>query len=213
MSQSNKTRVCLFTRVSTSKQDNERQILELNDYCQAKDYTVTKIIATKITGSKIQKERPDLQELLAAARDRQFNKVLVTEISRIGRNARDIRKTIDQLHEYGVSVIFKNLGVESLDDRGEDSLAVNLIISIFAELSQQEKRLMVERIKSGLNAAKAKGRQLGRPVGQESKETVLRRYPKVVRDLKTGVSLRKVMKLHSVSKGTVIKVKRFIALT
>jgi DNA invertase Pin-like site-specific DNA recombinase len=76
MNQRTNNRVCLFTRVSTEKQDYERQILELKEYCQRQGYDVVKTIATKITGSKTQKERPDLLELMSLAKRKQFDKVL-----------------------------------------------------------------------------------------------------------------------------------------
>lgn len=205
-----KNRVCLFIRVSTLKQDYDRQILELNTYCKNQGYTVVKTIATKITGSKTQSDRPDLIELLSSAPKKQFDKVLVTEISRIGRNAKDIRNTIDQLHSNKIGIIFKNLGVESLNEDGQESFVTNIIIAIYAEMAQEEKRILVDRIKSGLVAAKAKGKQLGRPEGKENKTTLLKKYPRLVADLRTGLSIRKAMKLHDISKGTVIKIKKVL---
>lgn len=205
-----KDRVCLFIRVSTQKQDYDRQMLELNTFCKSQGYTVVKTIATKITGSKTQNERPDLLELLLSAKTKQFDKVLVTEISRIGRNAKDIRNTIDQLHSNKIGIIFKNLGVESLNEDGQESFVTNIIIAIYAEMAQEEKRILVDRIKSGLVAAKAKGKQLGRPEGKENKNTLLKKYPRLIADLRTGLSIRKAMKLHDISKGTVIKVKKLI---
>jgi DNA invertase Pin-like site-specific DNA recombinase len=201
-------RVCLFIRVSTNHQDYTRQILELNTYCDKQGYTVVKTIATKITGSKTQKDRPDLIELLSCAKRKQFDKVLVTEISRIGRNAKDIRSTIDQLHSHKIGIIFKSLGVESLNEENQESFVTNIIIAIYAELAQEEKKILVERIKSGLNAAKAKGKQLGRPEGKEGKITVLKKYPRLVVDLQNGLSIRKAMAVYKISKGTVIKVKK-----
>ena len=200
----------MFIRVSTYQQDYTRQILELNTYCENQGYVVVKTIASKITGSKIQKDRPDLIELLSCAKKKQFDKVLVTEISRIGRNAKDIRNTIDQLHSHKIGVIFKSLGVESLNEEHKESFVTNIIISIYAELAQEEKRILVDRIKSGLVAAKAKGKQLGRPEGKEDKLVVLRKYPRLVKDLRNGLSLRKAMLVHGLSKGTIIKVKNII---
>jgi len=169
-----------------------------------------KTIATKITGSKTREDRPDLIELLIASRKKMFDKVLVTEISRIGRNAKDIRNTIDQLHSNRVGVIFKNLSLESLDEKGEETFVTNIIISIYAEMAQEEKKILVSRIKSGILSAKAKGKRLGRPVGTEDKATLLKKYPRLVIDLRSGLSLRKLMKIHAVSKGTVIKVKKLL---
>jgi DNA invertase Pin-like site-specific DNA recombinase len=210
MNQRTNNRVCLFTRVSTEKQDYERQILELKEYCQRQGYDVVKTIATKITGSKTQKERPDLLELMSLAKRKQFDKVLVTEISRIGRNAKDIRNTVDQLHSLRIGIIFKNLGLESLDEAGQETFVTNIIIAIYAELAQEEKRILVDRIRSGIRAAQAKGKKLGRPNGLEETAKFLKKYPGLVKDLGNGLSIRKVMRIHNLSKGTVIKAKQAI---
>jgi DNA invertase Pin-like site-specific DNA recombinase len=207
-------RVCLFIRVSTEQQSNDRQILELTQYCESRNYTITKTIATKISGVKKNEERPDVQELFQAAKDGQFDKVVVSEVSRIGRNAREIRSTINYLHDKGISIVFKNLGgLESLDDNGNESFVTNIIIAIYSELAQEEKRILSERIKSGLVSAKAKGKHIGRPSDtKEDREKIIKKYPKLITDLSNGLSIRKAERLHNISRGTVIKVKRLIQL-
>ena len=210
MDQRTKNRICLFIRVSSQAQEYDRQILELKNYCSNNGYVIVKTIATKITGSKTREERPDLIELLTSAKKGLYDKVLVTEISRIGRNAKDIRSTIDQLHSNRVGVIFKNLSLESLDEKGEETFVTNIIISIYAEMAQEEKKILVSRIKSGIESAKANGKRIGRPLGAEDKTTLLKKYHRLVVDLKAGLSLRKAMKIHEISKSTVIKVKRII---
>src|ERR1035437_7186553 len=166
MKKSEDNTACLFSRVSTDKQEYERQIRDLTEYCNQKGLVVTKTIATKITGTKTNKDRPDLQELFAAADKGLFKKVIVTEISRIGRQAKDIRNTIDYLHRRKISITFKNLGgLESLDENGNESFVTNVIISIYSELAQEEKRILSDRIRSGLANAKAKGKHVGRKKG------------------------------------------------
>ena len=209
---SNEIKACLFIRVSTVFQDYDRQISDLRAYCNQKGYTISKTIATKITGTKTIADRQDLQELLAAAYRNEFQKVIVTEISRIGRNARDIRNTIDQLHRKKIAVVFRNLGgLESIDERGEESFVTNIIISIYAELAQEEKRILSERIRSGLAEARRKGKKIGRPEGGDDINSVKRKYSKLIADLKKGNSLTECSKLHDVSRNTVIKIKKLIA--
>ena len=212
MNQPEKNKVCLFVRVSTEKQDYDRQINELNSYCQQKGLTVTKTIATQISGTKTEKDRPDIKELFEAARQKQFDKVLVTEISRIGRNARDIRNTIDFLHKLKIPIVFKNLGgLESFDENGNESFVTNIIIAIYSELAQEERRILSERVKSGLQNARKKGKTIGREKGSTvSKEKLLQQYSKLATDLKSGFSLSQCMKLHTLSKNTVIKIKKAI---
>lgn len=209
---SQQTKVCLFIRVSTQVQDYDRQISDLTLYCKQKGYIISKTIATKITGTKTLADRLDLQELLAAANRNEFQKVIVTEISRIGRNARDIRNTIDQLHRKKIAVVFKNIGgLESIDENGNESFVTNIIIAIYSELAQEEKRILSERIKSGLAEARRKGKRMGRPEGVEDISDLKKKYPKLIADLKKGSSLTECCKLHGVSRNTVIKVKRIMA--
>ncbi len=206
-----KVKVCLFIRVSTAQQDYDRQISDLTEYCQQKGYMITKVITTKITGTKTLADRQDLQELLTAANQNEFQKVIVTEISRIGRNARDIRNTIDQLHRKKIAVVFKNLGgLESIDESGNESFVTNIIIAIYSELAQEEKRILSERIKSGLAEARRKGKRMGRPEGVADISDLKKKYAKLISDLQKGNSLTECCKLHSVSRNTVIKIKKII---
>jgi DNA invertase Pin-like site-specific DNA recombinase len=212
MSPANGNNVCLFLRISTDKQTCARQLTELKTYCDQTGYTVSKIISTTISGTKTDKNRPDIIELLESARRREFQKVLVTEISRLGRNARDLRNTIDQLHRMKIPVIFKNLGnMESLDDSGNETFVTNVIIAIWSELGAEEARILSMRVKSGIEHARQSGKVIGRAKGSvKSSDQLLKEYSRLVTDLKNGFSLNKCVKLHDVSKNTVIKVKRAI---
>ena len=205
-------RACLFIRVSTDKQDYQRQILELNVFCRQKNLEVAETIATKITGTKTFQDREDLQLLFKSAASKKFDKVVVSEISRIGRNAKDIRNTIDYLHSKKIAIVFRNLGgLESLDDHGNESFVTNIIIAIYSELAQEEKRILSERIKSGLVNAKHKGKQIGRPEGKQEDEVLLKKYSRLAADLRKGLSLSQCQKLHDVSRNTAIKVKRLLS--
>lgn len=200
-----KNRVCLFIRVSSDKQDYGRQINELNDYCASKGFVVTDNIETVISGRK--KDRPDIEKLKLHATQGKFDKVIVMELSRLGRRSRDIRATLDHLHSNGISVLFKNLNIESLDDKGNESFVTNIIIAIYAELAQEEVRLLSERIKSGLrNTVKVNGTKLGRK--GPNKIPLLEKHAALVVSINEGKSLNECMAAHDVSKNTVIKVKR-----
>src|ERR1017187_10353463 len=203
------TKVCLLIRVSSEKQDTRRQLIELTGFCKKHKYKIAKVISSKISGTKTDTDRPDLIELIQAAKRKEFKKVIVTEISRLGRKAKDIRNTIDQLHQQKVSIVFKNFaGMESLDDRNNEMFVTNIIISIYAELAQEERKLLSERTKSGLVAARQRGAILGRPRGKEKRSVFLKHYPKLIADLNRGLTLRQCEKLHRVCRNTVIKVKK-----
>ena len=209
MKSQTKPRVCIFARVSTDRQTNDRQILELKEYAERRDYEVVKIIASTISGCKM--NRPDLKELLDLADKKMFDKVLVCEVSRLARN-KHIRTTIDHLHRNGISVVFKNLGgLESLEDEKE-TFVTNIVIAVFSEMAAEERNILSDRIKSGLVSARSKGRVIGRPKGEEDTADVLKRYHRLTLDLKNGLSLRACMRIHQCSKGTVIKIKKILSL-
>ena len=203
------TKICLLIRVSSQKQDTRRQLIELTDFCKRSKFNIVRTISGKLSGTK--NHRPDLIELLQAAKNKEFKKVLVTELSRLGRKAKEIRDTIDRLHEQKISVVFKNFGgLESLDKDKKETFVTNIIISIYAELAQEEGRMISERTRSGLAAARKRGATLGRPKRKESRKAFLQKYPRLIRDLKNGLTLRKCSKLHELSRNTVIKVKKAI---
>lgn len=203
------TKVCLLIRVSSEKQDTKRQLIELTSFCKERKFKIVRTISSKVSATKTGKERPDLMELFEAARRKEFKKVLVTEISRLGRKAKDIRSTIDYLHERKISIVFKNFsGMESLDENNNETFVTNIIISIHAELAQEEHKLISERTKSGLVAARKRGSIIGRPQGKEKTSSFLKRHNKLIGNLKKGLSLNQCMKLNGVCKNTVIKVKR-----
>ena len=205
--------VCLLVRVSSEKQDTKRQLIELTKFCKERKFKIVCTISSKVSAAKTGSARPDLIELFESARRKEFKKVVVTEISRLARKAKDIRNTIDILHQQKISIVFKNFaGLESLDENNNETFVTNIIISIHAELAQEERKLISERTKSGLVAARKRGIILGRPQGKEKRSVFLKRHAKLIGNLKRGLSLRQCMKLNGVCKNTVIKVKRTVGI-
>lgn len=205
----NKIPVCLLVRVSTTKQDYNRQITELETFCQQTNYEVVHTVKSIVTGNTANRNREDITELLNFAKTGIFKKVVVTEISRLGRRPNEIRAVLDQLHSLKIPVVFRQLGVESLDEEGREGLISRLIVSIHSEIAQNERELLSQRIKSGLDHVRQNGTRLGRPVGTTvDDEQLLRKYKKLTQDLAAGISLRKCEKIHGVCRTTVAKVKR-----
>jgi DNA invertase Pin-like site-specific DNA recombinase len=100
--------------------------------------------------------------------------------------------------------------MESLDDSGNETMVMNIVIAVHAEMAQEEKREQRERIISGLDHARQMGKKIGRPSETEDKEVFLSKYKKLVADLKRGLSLNEIKKLHSISKNTIIKAKKHL---
>jgi DNA invertase Pin-like site-specific DNA recombinase len=204
--------VAIFVRVSKGGQDFTRQVEDLTALCVQQGYTVTHTIAEKVSGAKRNADRQGLQELLQLARGKAIRKVLVTEVSRLGRKTSEVLKVLEELSECGVSVYVQNFSMETLNPDGTRNPIAQLIFTLLAEFARLERETMIERIHSGLDEARRKGKTLGRKEGTtlDSKE-LLKKHKAVVRQLKQGKSIRDVAAICEVSVSTVQKVKKALA--
>lgn len=201
--------VAIFTRVSSKTQDFQRQISDLTAYAEKHNYQIIEVISEKISATKKKnEERQGVTRLLELARSKQITKVLASEVSRIGRRPSEILKLIEELTELKISLFISNYGLETLLPSGKSNPAASLIIMVLADVARMETETLSERIISGQEEAKRNGKKLGRKEGStKTKETILREYAKVVRDLEAGISIRKVAKIHGISTSTVQIVK------
>lgn len=207
-----KTKVCLFGRVSTDLQDFQRQVSDLTKVAERNNWEIVEIITEKISGAKSNSERNGIQELTEKATAGLFQKVLVTEISRLGRSPKDVLATVEFLTSKGISLYVQDLNIETLDSNGKSSFMSELLVSIMSLFSKNEREVLRTRIKSGMKQAEANGIVCHRPVGTtETKEEILAKYPKAVKDIKAGLSVRKVCKLHDLAQGTVMKLRKILA--
>ena len=203
-------KVAIFARVSTNdgRQNNTRQIEDLTEFCKNQNWQVVEVIKENISGATANDKRPELQKLFSLAKARKIKKVVVTEVSRLGRTVSDGIKVLDQMHEAGVSIYIQNIGMETLLSDGRPNFMFKPILLTLIGFAEMERELLRERIKSGLKAAKKAGKKLGRPEGKETSSAILAKYPKVVKEIRTGnLSIRKIAKICDVSPSTVQKVK------
>ena len=206
-----KTKAVILARVSSMQQDEKRQVSDLVKIANSKNYEVVDMITEKISGAKLNKDRAGVQKLLDGARKGYFTKLLVTEVSRIGRSTMETLKLIDELHQLGVSIFVQDLNIETLDEKGEINFQTEMMIHMLSLFAKNERRNTIDRIRSGMAQAKKNGVHCGRPKGvTDSKEELLNRYSKVVEGLKRGFSVRECVKLHEVSLGTVAKIRSII---
>lgn len=201
--------VAIFARVSTTdRQTTDRQINDLRDLCTNQSWTIVETIAEHVSGAKANIDREGVQQLFALAKRRTIQKVIVTEISRIGRNVAESVQIIETLTAAGVSLYIQNIGMETLLADGRTNFMFKPILLTLVGFAEMERELLRERIKSGLDTARRKGKKLGRPAGAtETADDILAKYPSVVRNIRSGLSVRKIAKICDVSAGTVQKVK------
>ena len=202
-------KVAIFARVSTTdRQTTDRQINDLRDLCANQSWTIVETIAEHVSGAKANIDREGVQQLFALAQRRTIQKVIITEISRIGRNVAESVQIIETLTAAGVSLYIQNIGMETLLADGRTNFMFKPILLTLVGFAEMERELLRERIKSGLDTARRKGKKLGRPAGAtETADDILAKYPSVVRNIRSGLSVRKIAKICDVSAGTVQKVK------
>lgn len=205
-------KVAIFARVSTNDQNTDRQINDLQALCTNNGWTVSHIITEKVSGAKTTTDREGIQALFDLAQRRSVQKVVITEVSRIGRNVADGVQIIETLTACGVSIYVQNIGMETLLPDGRQNFMFKPILLTLIGFAEMERELLRERIKSGLATARKKGKKLGRPTGAtETPDDILAKYPKIVRELRAGLSVRKAAKVCEVSPNTIQKVKQALA--
>lgn len=187
------SRVFAYCRVSTIDQTTKNQSLEI----KAAGFTIQprRLIEENISGSVAAKERPAFIKLLD--RLEQGDILVVTKLDRLGRNAMDVRATIEQLAEIGVRVHCLALGGVDLT-----SPAGKMTMQVIAAVAEFEKDLLIERTKSGINRARMAGKRFGRPPSLNKEQRA-----KVLSALDLGKSIAELAREFKTSRQTIMRVR------
>ena len=203
--------VALLVRVSSADQNNERQTTELSTFAETKGYNVVEVIEETISGAKKNTERKGIQRLLQLAKNKKIRKVVIHEVTRLGRDTHQVLSSLETLHSYKVSVHVMNYNLETLNSDGTVNPMAQFLFTILADIGRMERITLIERTKSGLEQARKNGKVLGRPIGStKESDSLLKEYSKVVRTLKEGHSIRNTAKICEVGVSTVQRVKKVI---
>lgn len=208
-------RTILLCRCSTNRQDYNRQIDELTDYCANNNWSILKVFANKVSGAKKLEERPEIQEMISFVKNNEVDMVVVLSIDRLGRNTLEALKLIQMLNENHIALYVKNYNLCTLDENGKPNPVASLISTILLEVAQMERLTIAERMESGRNRyiriCKEQGIKMGRPADyRKSDEKYKEQYAKEISLLRKNISLRNVQKLTGTSVGTLRKLQRFV---
>jgi DNA invertase Pin-like site-specific DNA recombinase len=149
-------RAAIYARVSTSNGQNpEMQVRELEEYCARRGWTPADRYADSgISGAK--DSRPQLNRLMADARRRSFDTVVVYRYDRFARSLRQLINALEEFRSLGIDFVSLHEGVDTSTANGR------LVFGIFASIAEFERELIRSRVRSGLAAARAKGKKPGR---------------------------------------------------
>lgn len=207
-------KVVILARVSTQAQDYQRQVSELQEYCDRVGWEVTRVFANKVSGAKAVTERPEIVEMVEYIKNNDVKRVVCLEISRLGRNTLEALKVINYLNEHRVSLYVKNYNLETLVD-GKVNPVASLICTILLEIGSLERQSIIERTSSGRNQYIAKCREQGIKMGRpssyrKSDEAYKDQYSKEISLLRKGISLRNVQAITGTAVGTLRKLSKLV---
>ena len=151
-------RVAIYARVSTNNgQDPSMQTRELREYCQRRNWEIEgEYVDAGVSGVK--ERRPQLDALLVVCRKRRVDAVVVYRYDRFARSLRQLVNALEEFRSLGIEFISLHEGVDTSTPNGR------LIFGIFASIAEFERELIRDRVKSGIAAARSKGKRLGRPI-------------------------------------------------
>jgi DNA invertase Pin-like site-specific DNA recombinase len=150
-------RAAIYARVSTNNgQDPHMQTREIRQYCERRGLEIAgEYVDAGISGAK--ENRPQLDALLAACRKRLVDAVVVYRYDRFARSLRQLVNALEEFRSLGIEFISLHEGVDTSTPNGR------LVFGIFASIAEFERELIRDRVKSGIAAARSKGKRLGRP--------------------------------------------------
>ncbi len=186
-----------YLRVSTNDQDLNNQKFEILKYCQSNDIQISKFIEIEISSRKsIQKRK--ITELIDGLSS--GDRVVVSELSRLGRSTVEVLSIINSLISKSVEVHAIKQNIRITDNQDIQSKIIVTLFSLFAEL---ERDLISQRTKSALHAKRAAGIKLGRPKGSLGKSILDGKEDLISDFLRKKVSITSIAKILEVSRGTV----------
>jgi putative DNA-invertase from lambdoid prophage Rac len=187
-------RVFAYCRVSTAEQSSENQLVEIS----AAGFNIEprRAVSETVSGSTSAMEREGFRKLVD--RLEEADVLVVTKLDRLGRNAMDVRATVEHLAAIGVRVHCLALGGVDLT-----SAAGKMTMGVIAAVAEFERDLLVERTQAGLSRAKAEGKKLGRPATLTAEQQELVRTRR-----KEGASLGMLAAEFGVSRSAIHRLDR-----
>ena len=127
----------------------DRQINELTGLAKRNGWEIAASFAEKVSGAKKNNERTELLRMVEYVEANHINKVVVTELSRLGRDTLQVLEVIEMFNAKGISLYIQNYNIETLTDDGKVNPMSQFLITILAEVARMERKTIKERMDSG----------------------------------------------------------------
>lgn len=210
MSNTENNTAAIYARVSstTDRQNTERQVIDLKAYADRSQLLLLKVYEEHISGAKKNTERPVLMDCIEYCKTNHVGTLLVSELSRLGRNTFEVLATVRDLIDSHINVYFQKEKMHLLDSNGKPSLFTPILIATLSTCAEMERENIQYRLASGRRIYIERGGKLGRKKGSiKSHEQKEIQYKEVLAYLRKGYKIADVAKLCDTSSSTVQRLK------
>lgn len=209
------TTAVIYARVSSvgDRQNTARQVEDLMKYAEVNDCAVVKTFEEHISGATRNEERAVLCECLNFCITNKIDTLLISELSRLGRNVDEVLANVKLCKDNHLNIYFQKENLSLFNPDGSKNPFLTIFISVLGTCAELERDSIKFRLQSGLRRYRENNGVMGRKVGStKSKEKKQEEYAKVIKLLKGGQSVRNTAKLCEVGISTVQRIKKEFAI-
>ena len=204
-------KAAIYARVSSvgDRQDTTRQIRDLEKYALGNSLIIEKSFEEHISGAKKTKDRPVLTECLNYCFTNNVDTLLISELSRLGRNVDDVLANVQLCKEHHLNVYFQKEQLSIFNADGKQHPFLTIFISVLATCAEMERENIKYRLNSGKEKYIAEGGKVGRKRGYQKPDDKLQEeYAGVIKQLRKGYPIRMIAKSEGVGVSTVQRMKK-----
>ena len=201
----------IYSRVSSTgdRQDTSRQIRDLEILAKQRNLKIEKTYEEHVSGAKKTQDRPVLKECLDYCFTNDIDILLISELSRLGRNVDDVLANVRLCKEKHLNVYFQKEQLSIFNDDGKEHPFLTIFIAVLGTCAEMERENIKFRLNSGKAQYLARGGKVGRKQGYKKPDEKLQeQYAGVIKMLRKGYPVRMIAKSEGVGISTVMRIKK-----
>lgn len=201
----------IYSRVSSTgdRQDTSRQIRDLEILANQRNLIIEKTYEEHVSGAKKTQDRPVLKECLEYCFTNNIDILLISELSRLGRNVDDVLANVRLCKEKHLNVYFQKEQLSIFNSDGKEHPFLTIFIAVLGTCAEMERENIKFRLNSGKEKFLADGGKVGRKEGYKKPDEKLQEeYAGVIKMLRKGYPIRMIAKSEGVGISTVMRIKK-----